>query len=84
MLKHPDISTVIDIMSKKLHNCTTQQLELLNYICTHYEFFALVTFETYLIVTRWNGLFFRLVVPLPIAGVFSLFMNKVIIVLVNN
>ena len=38
-------------MSKKLHNCTKQQLELLNYICTHSEFFALVTFETYLIVT---------------------------------
>ena len=53
MLKHPDISNVIDIMSKKLHNCTTQQLELLNYICTHYEFFALVTFETYLIVTMF-------------------------------
>jgi len=52
-LKHPDISNVIDIMSKKLHNCTTQQLELLNYICTHYKSFALVTFETYLIVTMF-------------------------------
>ncbi len=40
-------------MSKKLHNCTTQQLELLNYICTHYKSFALVTFETYLIVTMF-------------------------------
>jgi hypothetical protein len=30
------------------------------------------------------SLFFRLVVFLPKAGVFSLFMNKVIIVIVNN
>jgi hypothetical protein len=40
ILKHPDISAVIDIMSKKLHNCTTQQLELLNYVCTNYESFG--------------------------------------------
>ena len=40
-------------MSEKLHNCTTQQFELLNCICTHYEFFAQVTFETYLIVTMF-------------------------------
>ena len=37
----------------RLNNYTTQQLELLNYICTHYEFFAQVTFETYLIVTMF-------------------------------
>ena len=53
MLKHPDISAVIDIMSKKLHNCTTQQLELFNCICTHCEIFAVVILETYLIVTMF-------------------------------
>jgi len=49
----PDISTVIDIMSEKLHNCTTQQFELFNCICTHCEIFAVVILETYLIVTMF-------------------------------
>ncbi len=47
------IRNVTSGVENLLHNCTTQQLELLNYICTHYESFALVTFETYLIVTMF-------------------------------
>jgi len=78
ILKHPDISNVIDIMSKKIQNCTTQQLEILNHVCTNYESFALVTFEPYLAVCVGNILFFKVFIPLHKAGAFSLFMNKVI------
>ena len=79
ILKPPDISAVIDIMSKKLHNCITQQLELLNYVCTNYESFALVTFEPYLVVCVGNVLFFKVCILLhKAAKAFSVFMNKVI------
>ena len=79
ILKPPDISAVIDIMSKKLHNCITQQLELLNYVCTNYESFALVTFEPYLVVCVGNVLFFKVFILLhKAAKAFSVFMNKVI------
>jgi len=67
-------------MSKKLHNCTTQQLELLNYVCTNYESFALVTFEPYLAFCVGNVLFFKVFILLHKAvKAFSVFMNKVIL-----
>jgi len=74
ILKHPDINTIINLMFRKLENCTTQQLELLNSIGINYEFFALVTFEPYLAICLGNVLFFKVFVPLHKAGAFSLFM----------
>lgn len=77
ILKHPDINTIKDIMSKKLEICTTQQLEILDYVCTNYESFALIIFEPYMAVCLGNVLFFKVFVPLHKLGAFSIFMNKV-------
>jgi hypothetical protein len=65
-------------VSKKLENCNTCHLKLLDNVSTAYESFALVTLEPCLILSIGNVLFFKVFVPLHKAGAFSTFMNKVI------
>ena len=78
IMSHPDLPTIVDIVSRQLDNLTYEQLNILTDIITNYEKFALVTFEPYLVSLIGIKLFFKVFVPLHKSGAFSTFMANVI------
>ena len=63
IMSHPDLPTIVDIVSRQLDNLSYKQLNILTDIITNYEKFALVTFEPYLVSLIGIKLFFKVFVP---------------------
>jgi hypothetical protein len=52
-MSHPDLTTIVYVVSREFNNFTYDELNILTNIITNYKKFALVTFEPYLDFNNW-------------------------------